>query len=85
MKKIIEFIQDKDIINSILEQNKYYSEEIENSFFVIKIILLDFCQYPCYSGYRSIENVSIFLDKLKSNKIGNINNQIQIIKINNQM
>ena len=77
LKKIIEFMEDKVIKNSILERNKYYFEEIKNSFFVIKLILLYFNQYPCYFSYRSIENVSIFLDKLRAN---NINNQIQFLE-----
>ena len=77
LKKIIEFMKNKDIKNSILEQNKYYSDEIKNTFFVIKLILIDFNQYPCYFSYRSIENASIFLDKLRTNKL---NNQIQIFE-----
>ena len=77
LKKIIEFMENKDIKNSIIEQNQYYSEEINNSFFVIKLILIDFNQYPCYFSYRSIENASIFIDKLRAN---NINNQIQILE-----
>ena len=70
-------MNNKDIKNSILQQNKYYSQEIKNAFFVIKLILIDFNQYPCYFSYRSIENASIFLDKLRTNKI---NNQIQIFE-----
>ena len=54
--------------NSIIQKNKKF-DEINNSFIIIKLIIMAFSQYPCNSVYKSLESIDTYIKKLKSDKL----------------
>ena len=74
---IIKFKEYGNIENSIIKQKKNDFKEINNLYFVINLIKKTFDTYPCYNSYLSIKKISVFIDRLKTNKI---NNQTQILE-----